>query len=333
MSEIVQSVKSQGRAIVGRHLANQAIAMVDFPAHQNVGDSLIYLGLKAHFRACAAELRYVCDLSTYDERALRQAHPDGPIVFNGGGNLGDDWLGLQLHREKVLAAFPDRKVVQLPQSVHFASEVNLVRAQRSFERHPDLTLLMRDAESLALAQSYFSGTRVEFCPDGSFGLGGTLKAGLEDGLDVLLLLRMDHESVSGAVDLPYRLSVERRDWERHGLAQLVWRLLSLPQVAAARLPEPLDRPGRRLMRQSFERQAEKNLSYGISLFSRPRVIVTDRLHGLLLAVILGKPVVFMDNSYGKVSAMYRQHFVGVENVVHARQPSDVPGALAALGIS
>jgi exopolysaccharide biosynthesis predicted pyruvyltransferase EpsI len=40
---------------------------------------------------------------------------------------------------------------------------------------------------------------------------------------------------------------------------------------------------------------------GIDILSAGEVVVTDKLHGHLLCVLLGIPHVVLDNSYGKVS--------------------------------
>ena len=43
-------------------------------------------------------------------------------------------------------------------------------------------------------------------------------------------------------------------------------------------------------------------------------IYTTRLHGLILAALLGKETYFLDNSYGKVSAVYDTWLKDVDNV-------------------
>ena len=49
----------------------------------------------------------------------RRALPDGPILLNGGGNLGDVYARQQGVRERVLEAFVGRPVVQMPQSIWY----------------------------------------------------------------------------------------------------------------------------------------------------------------------------------------------------------------------
>ena len=98
-------------------LAGQPFALVDFPDHANVGDSAIWLGTTAFFRRQhAVEPRYVASIAAFSPAALRRAHPEGPILIHGGGNFGDLWPRHQAFRERLLETFPDRLIVQLPQS-------------------------------------------------------------------------------------------------------------------------------------------------------------------------------------------------------------------------
>ena len=48
--------------------------------------------------------------------------PTGPIFIHGGGNFGDLWAAHQEFRERVLERFPDRQIIQFPQSIHYNSQ-------------------------------------------------------------------------------------------------------------------------------------------------------------------------------------------------------------------
>jgi exopolysaccharide biosynthesis predicted pyruvyltransferase EpsI len=44
--------------------------------------------------------------------------PDDPILLHGGGNFGDVWPGFQRFREQVIRESPNRRIIQLPQTIH-----------------------------------------------------------------------------------------------------------------------------------------------------------------------------------------------------------------------
>jgi exopolysaccharide biosynthesis predicted pyruvyltransferase EpsI len=61
---------------------------------------------------------------------------------------------------------------------------------------------------------------------------------------------------------------------------------------------------RTVLPRTYVPLAQRRLARGVSLLSGGRVIVTDRLHGHILATLLGIPHVVLDNSYGKL-----HHFI------------------------
>ena len=49
------------------------------------------------------------------------------------------------------------------------------------------------------------------------------------------------------------------------------------------------------------RVAENRLQRGLGMITGARLVVTDRLHAVILSWLVGVPVFFADNSYGKLS--------------------------------
>jgi pyruvyl transferase EpsO len=56
------------------------------------------------------------------------------------------------------------------------------------------------------------------------------------------------------------------------------------------------------MRMSAMSAAEQRVERGCLLLGAGRTVVTDRLHGVLLALHLGRRVIAVDNNYGKLSS-------------------------------
>ena len=89
--------------------------------HGNVGDSAIWLGERTLLRDAGVTVAYACDLQSFSAAELAERVPagTGTTFVHGGGNLGDLWPRHQVLRERVISAFPNHRIVQLPQSVHF----------------------------------------------------------------------------------------------------------------------------------------------------------------------------------------------------------------------
>lgn len=72
-------------------------------------------------------------------------------------------------------------------------------------------------------------------------------------------------------------------------------------------------PGRYLTDQAPSPDAMYNYrtQLGNTLLSRGRVVITDRLHASIMATLIDRPVVYIDNSYKKLTRIRR----GLEKVV------------------
>ena len=121
------------------------LALVDFPDHPNVGDSAIWLGELAYLRSRQHWPRYRCQIDTYSSRNMKQAIGDGIVLIHGGGNFGDLWQRHQRFREQVIRDFPENRIVQLPQTIHFSYPAALARCTGIVKYHGPFTLLDRDS--------------------------------------------------------------------------------------------------------------------------------------------------------------------------------------------
>jgi exopolysaccharide biosynthesis predicted pyruvyltransferase EpsI len=170
---------------------DEPVAILDFPDIRNCGDSAIWLGQMAYLaERCGKRPAYVSRIKDFSAGALERIMPTGTIFIHGGGNFGDIWEPHQDFRERVLERFPDRKIVQFPQSIHYKSQERLEQSARVIERHRDFHLLVRDQESKDFAEKHFQCS-VRLCPDMAFGIGA-LKAAAPE-FPVLAMLRTDVE--------------------------------------------------------------------------------------------------------------------------------------------
>jgi exopolysaccharide biosynthesis predicted pyruvyltransferase EpsI len=315
-------------------MAETPVGVLDFPDYGNVGDSAIWLGQQVLLRDRGLLPVYVSSINGFDGRGLaRRLRQDGTILLQGGGNFGDLWPRHQRFREMIARDNPMARILQLPQSLYFEDERALDHARAIFSEHSDFHLLYRDDTCDDFAQE-ISGGRATRCPDAAFAL--RLERTREPDLDLLFLLRRDHERADVG-PMPESM-----------LADLAWRIADWPAdpfrapVGASRVVTSLTARKARLRRKiltvaggrkltagpairHWDTIAQRRLDGGMELLSRARVIVTDRLHGHILCLVAGIPHVFLDNSYGKVSAFSRTWKTAGPL---ARQASNLPDALS-----
>lgn len=297
--------------VYARHLRpGQRAALINFPNHANAGDSALWLGERAALRRAGVQLVYQCSWASYRRDDLvRVLRPDDVILLHGGGNFGDLYLHNQAAvRLRVLSEFSRHRTIQLPQSIWFQHEKNRDDVCALCEAHRDFTLLVRDQQSLALARAHFR-VPSELCPDMAFALGPQLRPA-PARCDVLWLARTDVESCGDAIPAGQN-GVEVVDW----LSPLpdeapwpwpdrCWARLNAHFHAVAQQPERGRAVGRRVLAGTFAPMARAWTRRGCAILARGHVVVTDRLHGHLLALLMGIPHVVLDNSYGKLRTMY-----------------------------
>ena len=296
--------------------ASTRVALLDFPAYSNVGDSAIWLGERAVLRALGRRVVYAADIETFDPTALRRRLGDGTILLSGGGNVGDLWPRHQQFRERLLREFPDHPIVQLPQSVRFDDPSALARARAAFDGHPAFVLLVRERQSLEVAGDAFRCT-TRLCPDAAFGLRLTGGDG-RPTVGTAWVMRTDQEARWGGAPLP---GADVTDWvdERQTAVVRAERWLRC-RIAARAGGQWM---ARRVLSTLQDRLARARVQRGCRTLARGRRVVTDRLHGHVLCLLLGIPHVVLDNSYGKVRSFFDTWCRDSQLARWAETPADV----------
>jgi len=293
-------------------------ALLDFPDHQNVGDSAIWLGEMKLLSLLTGNMpSYVCKLGKFDAERLVHALPSGPILLHGGGNFGDIWPWYQDFREMIIDRFKDRLIVQLPQSISFSSELAVAKSAKIIEQHPNFHLLVRDHTSLEFAQRNFK-CPVQLSPDMAFGLGA-LKRPIAPSHDVFMLMREDAERAdydrSSLSSIPNSISV---DWleEPENFDQTSKYIAALKALFNG----SWSREERRIV--YYQQLATGRLNRGLRMLSRGQCVITDRLHAHILSTLLDIPHVALDNNYGKISSYisaWTHNYPGIQTAKTAEE--------------
>jgi exopolysaccharide biosynthesis predicted pyruvyltransferase EpsI len=325
IEEIQRSIE---RALDGLTSGAGPFALLDFPNYPNVGDSAIWLGALEYFRRLSnRQPAYVCSKRSIDWQELERTVPDGPIFIQGGGNFGDLWPGHQTFRESIIERYPNRMIVQLPQSIHFESNETLDRTRRIINKHGNFHLLVRDRQSHELAAKAFT-CPVHLCSDLAFLLG-PLARPAHPIHERVFLLRTDKEAATSESTMPALPDTcAMFDWTKDAFglpSRTKW------QVAIQSLWPPNTR---QLSRQElraiyYRRLAEARLSRGLKLLASGKSVVTDRLHGHILCVLLAIPHVVIDNSYGKLGSFIDTWTAKCDLLGLSHSPLDAMQSIAA----
>ena len=140
-------------------------------------------------------------------------------------------------------------------------------------------------------------------------------------MDVLWLSRTDAErAVAPPADLPAGVRVA--DWSLD--SALERRRLDLTKAVSRTIPRAghLSEALADVALAAYDRGASRRVGAALRLLSTGRTVITDRLHGHILCMLLGIPHVLLDNGYGKLRAFHETWTYGSPLVARAADPAE-----------
>ncbi|VEB76568.1 General stress protein 30 [Providencia rustigianii] len=270
-------------------IKNDSVSYIDIPLHYNIGDQLIYLGTEQFIREFNIKVIHRAFFSNINNKKIEESDT---ILFHGGGNIGDLYPRHQKLRERLISKYKNKKIVILPQSIHFENIENRIKCEEIFSSHPNLHIFVRDKKSFEIASSFSKNVRL--MPDMAHSLHPLIYAKEVTDLDcrkkILNLRRRDKETLATA-PLPHK---KEFDWDDMiGINDLfILKLFSLLQLT----------PFLKNKINNYWLKNSSNLCFRAEqYFNSFDEVHTDRLHGFILSLLLGKKIVIYDNAYGKNS--------------------------------
>jgi pyruvyl transferase EpsO len=302
-------LKNKLTEILGYFDKGQRCIYVDYPLHTNVGDLLINAGCEQFFREHDINIwrRY----SYYDfPKHIPDIKENDVFLLHGGGNFGDIWFNFQSFRERIMEQYRGNRIIFLPQTVHFTSHEKAAATVERMNRHPNFHVFARDHRSLDRLQQM--GLRsVSAMPDTAHALAGTISPDVSvKPSGVLQLVRQDLEASSMPASLAQK-DGDARDWDSgifsRGRRMVHYGVVNLVK-GVGRYGPPID------CHPLWYWHRDNLINDGVKTFSRYETVVTNRLHAMILALLLHQPVIAFDNSYGKLSTYYESWLADIDGL-------------------
>ena len=298
----LSSAEDVRAALAGWIPRGAEVAILDVPVHRNIGDLFILAATRWLLAEMQCPVVYSAGARDYRRATARPAIGPGTVIVGlGGGNFGDLYPKYQRLREQVMDDFAGHRIVVLPQTLHFRNAAALGRGVDRLGRHGNLFIAARDVASFEMAR--------QITPHAA------LMADIVDviGPAVVASRGVPRDPTAHRLFTPDgTLVLRRRDGERGG-DWLVGRGFDWPDlfpgygprlaIAAAMMPvAPAGLSAR--LHERWASLATGLLVETVAVMRQATRVVTDRLHGAILARVAGRPVVLVDNSYGKIAAYY-----------------------------
>ena len=284
-------------------LLSRRVLLTDLPYHDNLGDVLIWKGEIDFLKKNKTDLLESSSVFTF---TFPDVDKDVTILLHGGGNFGDLYGDFHSFKKKVIAHYPNNRIVMFPQSVWYENESLIEEDARAFAQHKDLYLCARDQWSYNFFKAHFGANNILLVPDMAFCISDEILApyrGKEIGKN-LFFRRLDKE-LTNSTPQSLGQECEVRDWPTveekprrfyyFDKAYSVARRLKRFKHVNHAVNHCIDRLADILIRDKLVRT-------GCEFLSPYSLIITTRLHAMILSVLLYKKVEYIDNSTGKLSA-------------------------------
>lgn len=255
------------------------------PLHDNLGDIAIWYAEKKFLEDNFKDTEVI---SFPEQNLLEEVEKhkdvitDEDVLFmNGGGNLGNQYLNVESERREIIRRYPNNPIIMFPQTVHFTDDEEgrreIEKSREAYSSHKNLIMIIREKKSLEIAKEIFPDVKIVFLPDIVTYL---YRPGKFEREGALLVLRGDAEK-------------HTKDEEEIKIKEFLNDNFS--KVDQIDISEGKFYDEKYLLDKLFET---------LDLFSRYKLVITDRLHGMIFSFITETPCIAMKNYNHKVESFY-----------------------------
>lgn len=279
------------------------IFVFDIPEHGNIGDHAIASAQKKFIESNFPDYSYIevpADISLVISNKLTDYISKHDIVmFHGGGNFGTLYPSHNDIRKAIISNLACISFIQLPQSVYFHDDnkVPLDEITESFaQKNNQIYLFAREKLSFDFFKDYFPDVNNYLIPDIVFSLP---KVNSEHKNGILLILRNDIE--------------KNINFDKNALKKKLVSEFNDVSFSDTHIGEGL---------YIDYKKRDKYVSSKLEEFSRSKIIVTDRLHGMIFAYISNTPCIAIDNNNHKVRETYNAWLKDCNYIEYVDSPSE-----------
>ena len=256
----------------------------------NIGDIAITIAQKYMIKQIFPDRKIVeipvNDAYDYEENIKEILNEDDILTIIGGGNLGNTYLWFEERRRFIIKLFKNNKSISFPQSVSFDDDEfgqkELKISVEDYAQNSNLTVFAREKRSYDIMKANFNN-KVCLVPDIVLFLKDRI---LEENSyvrkNITLCLRNDIEKITS-----------------ENIVENLTKVLNINTLENIFTTDT--HLGHDLVEISERR---KIFETSLQEFKKSKVVITDRLHGMIFCVITNTPCIALDNSNHKILSTY-----------------------------
>ena len=266
---------------------NELCFIFGIAIHGNLGDQAIikaeYEFMKDYFPEKTI-VEMPAHMFELGEEKLKKVIGKNTIYIHGGGFLGTLWSGGEETLRDLIRMFPNNKIVVFPQTIYFEDSeygrTELEKSKKIYNSHKKLYICAREKISYDMLKQDFENVHSILTPDIVTYLPQQMMDRKEERKGIVVCLRNDKE---GVLDEKMKKNIinllEKYDNDIR-ITDTVYHV------------------------DITDKDREYYLNKKFTEFSNAKLVVTDRLHGMVFAAITGTPCIVMSNVNHKVKGVY-----------------------------
>lgn len=278
------------------------------PTHGNLGDQAIAIA-ESKYLSDQFPKYQVIEIPDFASKVAilklrKKIHDDDLIMLHGGGNIGTLYPGVEGYRRQIINNFPNNHIIIFPQSVYFSADTKGERFKKEtqdiFNNHDNLTIVARDSDSYMKMTSMFNLKKIKILkmPDIVLYLNNIANNMENRSNDILFALRNDIEKKLNDSIVKEIIYFLKEKNIKYILSDTV-----VPYNISLK-------------------ERDKEVQKKWDEFKTSKLVITDRLHGMIFSFITRTPCIVLSNNNPKIESAYHDwlsnfdfiHFVKDDDV-------------------
>lgn len=265
------------------------IVLTLLPSHGNLGDHAIayasYEFLKNNFQDYKIIQLDMSEIYKYGKSVKCILKKDDFIVMIGGGNMNNLYKNEEWTRRFIIKKFNSTSIISLPQTIAFTSDKKglkeLKKTKKIYNKNNLLTVFARENKSFNIMKNTFEKNKVIENPDMVFYMENMECDYEYDRENILVCLRNDLEGFINVENKKKIINNLKLDYENVIVSDTV-------------INKNINIETRGVELKSIWNE-----------FFKSKVVITDRLHGMIFSVITKTPCIVIRNSDHKIIESYK----------------------------
>lgn len=219
------------------------------------------------------------------------------ITIIGGGNTGDLYIDFEEKRRFIYKKFKKNKIISFPQSIYFSNtdfgRKELEKSKKIYNDNNKLVIFARESKSYELYKKYFN-VSVKLVPDIVLSLNKKFNQ-IRNGITICL--RNDKEKDKNSENISRKILefIEKQEYKTNFVDTHIGNV------------------------KINKEEREKVLNKFLMDFSSSKLVITDRLHGMIFCAITSTPCIVLNNNNHKILFTYNNWLKDAEYIFFANE--------------